>query len=349
VSEVVEVEGRAIGHGQRVFVIAEIGLNHNGDPDLAAQLIRTAAAAGVDAVKLQKRDTRSLLTQELYDAPYEAWYAYGPTYGAHREALELSLEDWAKLRDLAVSLGVIFFASAWDIPSVEHCEQLGLPLYKVASADVTNEPLLDAIGATGKPVIMSTGMSTEDEIAHAVDVVRRHHDQLVLLSCVSTYPAEFEEINLATIPWLRERFGCPVGYSGHERGIAVSSAAVAAGACAVERHFTLDRTMKGPDHAASLEPSGLMKLVRDIRAVERAVGAPKRDLVEREKAVRTKLAKSLVLVRDLPEGHVLEAGDLMAKSPGSGLSPRYAAQLVGRPLARAMRADEHIALTDVAG
>ena len=348
-SSLVRVGGRAIGDGQPVFVIAEIGLNHNGDPELAAQLIRTAAAAGVDAVKFQKRDSRALLTQELYDSPYTAWYSYGTTYGEHREALELSQADLAKLKDIAESLNVIFFASAWDLPSVDVCEELDVPLYKVASADVTNIPLLERLAQTGKPLIMSTGMSTEEELDAAVATIRRHHDDLVLLHCVSTYPSEFDEINLSTIPWLRDRFDCPVGYSGHERGIAVSSAAVAIGACVVERHFTLDRASKGPDHAASLEPPGLMKMVRDIRAIERARGSARTGLVERELSVRAKLGKSLVAARDLPAGHALTEADLVAKSPGTGVAPNALHSLVGRVLKREVRADELVRLEDVRG
>ena len=343
-SDSVEVGNRRIGAGHPVFVIAEIGLNHNGDPDLAAQLLRTAAAAGVDGVKFQKRDAHSLLTQELYDSPYTAWYSYGTTYGEHREALELSVSDLAKLKELADSLNVVFFASAWDLPSVDVCEELEVPLYKIASADVTNLPLIDRLASTGKPLIMSTGMSSEAEIAGAIDAIRRHHDRLVLLHCVSTYPSEFDEIDLATLPWLAERFHCPVGYSGHERGIAVSSAAVAIGACAIERHFTLDRAMKGPDHAASLEPPGLMKLVRDIRAIERALGKIRRQPVERELAVRAKLGKSLVAARTLPAGHVLTAADLSAKSPGTGIPPNALHSLVGRVMARPIEADELLTL-----
>lgn len=343
-SNPVVLGGRSIGTGQPVFVIAEIGLNHNGDPELAAQLVRTAAAAGVDAVKFQKRDAHSLLTQELYDSPYTAWYSYGTTYGEHREALELQVAELAALKQLAESLNVVFFASAWDLPSVDVCEELGVPLYKIASADVTNLPLIDRLASTRKPLIMSTGMSTESEITDAVDAVRRHHDRLILLHCVSTYPSEFDEIDLATIPWLAQRFGCPVGYSGHERGIAVSSAAVAIGACAIERHFTLDRAMKGPDHSASLEPPGLMKLVRDIRAIERARGTIRREPHERELAVRAKLGKSLVAARTLPPGHVLSAADLAAKSPGTGIPPNALHALVGRIVTRQVEADELLTL-----
>jgi sialic acid synthase SpsE len=347
-SDAVRIADRLVGPGQPVFVIAEIGLNHNGDPDLAAKLVRTAAEAGVDAVKFQKRDTHALLTKAQYDAPYEAWYSYGHTYGEHREALELSPETLAGLRDLATELGVVFFASAWDRPSVDVCEDLEIPVYKVASADVTNTPLLERIADTKKPVIVSTGMSTEDEVAAAVDVLRGGGCDVILLHCVSTYPAEFEEINLATLPWLAERFDCPVGYSGHERGIAVSAAAVALGACVVERHFTLDRASKGPDHAASLEPPGLAKLVRDVRAIERAMGTPGLVIVERERAVRQKLGKSLVAGRDLAAGTVLGEGDLVAKSPGDGVSPVHYRELLGRTLCKSLDADAPLSMDALA-
>ena len=347
-ADTVRIGDRLVGAGQPVFVIAEIGLNHNGDPELAAQLIRTAAASGVDAVKFQKRDTKTLLTKELAESAYDAWYSYGTTYGEHREALELSVPDLLKLKDLAESLDVEFFFSAWDLPSVDVCEDIGVRVYKIASADVTNLPLLERVAQTGKPIIMSTGMTEQAEVDRAVDLIRRHHDQIVLLHCVSTYPAEFDEVNLASIPVMRDRYHCPVGYSGHERGIAVSSAAVALGAAAVERHFTLDRASKGPDHAASLEPPGLMKLVRDIRAMERAMGTPRTTLVDRERAVRQKLGKSLVAARALPAGHVLAEGDLLAKSPSKGLPPDELPNVLGKALTRALEPDDHLQADDVA-
>lgn len=344
---VVEIAGKNVGPGYPVYLIAEIGLNHNGDAELAAKLIRTAAASGVDAVKFQKRDSRSLLTRAAYDAPYESPQAYGATYGAHREALELSFEDLRSLKELADSLDVAFIVSAWDLPSVDLCEELGVVAYKVASADVTNLPLLRRLAQLGKPILMSTGMSDEQEIAEAVETVTATNDRLVLLHCVSTYPSDFEEINLAQIGWLRDRFGLPVGYSGHERGIAVTEAAVALGACAVERHFTLDRTMKGPDHAASLEPTGLMRLVRDIRVIETATGDGNRKISDRELQVRKKLGKSLVAAQNLPEGHVLTEQDLIAKSPGTGLAPNRIGELLGRPLVRPIQADEQVTAPDV--
>jgi N-acetylneuraminate synthase/sialic acid synthase len=341
----IDVGGRQIGDGQPVFVVAEIGLNHNGDTKLAEQLVRAAVTAGADAVKFQKRNPRALLTRAQYDSPYTGGNSFGATYGEHREALELSVAELRHLADVAHDLGVTFFASPWDLPSVSACEELAVPLYKIASADVTNVPLIEAVANTRKPVFMSTGMSTEEEVATAVDTIRAHHEQLVLLSCVSTYPAEFEEVNLAVMRWLRDRFDCLVGYSGHERGIAVSAVAVGLGACVIERHFTLDRTMKGPDHAASLEPPGLTRLVRDIRAVETALGSPGLRVAERERTVRAKLAKSVVAARSLPAGRVLSSGDLIAKSPGDGMSPAQIPALMGRTLACAVEEDEKLLAT----
>lgn len=335
-----EFDGRRIGDREPVFVIAEIGLNHNGDPALARKLVQTAAASGADAVKFQKRDSRALLTKAAFDGAYEGPQAYGTTYGAHRQALELSLADLTRLKDLAEDLGLRFLVSAWDLPSVEVCERdLRVGAYKVASADVTNKPLLERLASLNKPIIMSTGMATEEEIERAVETVSSIHKDLVLLYCVSTYPSDFDEINLAQIDWMRQRFDCSVGYSGHERGIAISEAAVALGASVVERHLTLDRTMKGPDHAASLEPTGFMRLVRDIRAIERSMGTTERVLSDREMTVRRKLGKSLVVALPLPKGHVLRQEDLIAKSPGTGFPPYLLDELVGRRLATAVDAD----------
>lgn len=344
---VIEVGGRSVGDGQPAFVVAEIGLNHNGDVRIAEQLVRGAATAGSDAVKFQKRDSRALLTADAYDAPYDSPQAYGATYGEHREALELTVTELAELKALAESLGVVFLISAWDKPSVAVCEELGVVAYKVASADVTNHPLLQCLAATAKPLVMSTGMSTQQEVAQAVALVRAHHDDLILLHCVSTYPTEFAEINLSQMLWLRDEFGCPVGYSGHERGIAVSAAAVAMGACLVERHFTLDRTMKGPDHAASLELPGLSRLVRDIRAVEAALGAPASRLSTREQAVRNKLGKSIVTTRPLDAGASLASSDLAAKSPGVGMPPYRMHEVVGRRLQRSVALDHILQDSDL--
>ena len=269
------------------YVIAEIGNNHQGELATAKELIRAAKICGADAVKSQKRDIDSLLTPQEYARPYESRHAFGRTYGEHREALELSRGQWAEMFTYAAELGIDFFASPWDITSARLLCELGCPLFKVPSAALTNHPLLVEIASYGRPVVLSTGMSTLQEIDEAVRLLK--DTELYILQCTSAYPAEFDSINLKVMPALAARHGRPVGLSGHHRGIAVDGAAVALGARVVERHFTLDRTWKGTDHAASLEPPGLEKLVRDIRAVEQALGSSTKCVLACEESARNKL------------------------------------------------------------
>lgn len=325
----IRIGDRLVGERQPCFVIAEGGVNHNGERDLALKLIDVAARAGADAIKFQKRSIPDILIRAALDAPYVKPTALGATYGEHRERLELADEVYGELADAARKRNLVFLASAWDRPSADFLDALGVPAFKMASADLTNLPLLDHVARKRKPIILSTGMSEMEEIADAVATVRRHHDELILLQCTSTYPAENEDLNLRAIDLLRREFGLLVGYSGHERGIAPSEAAVALGACVVERHVTTDRTLAGPDHAASLEPRGLGLLVRNIRNVEAALGAPVKRVLERERPVRERLAKSVVAARDIRAGERLGANDLTVKGPGSGISPRFLGALVG--------------------
>ncbi len=280
----------------RCYVIAEIGQNHQGELSLAKELLHAAKLCGVDAVKSQKRDIMELLTPEERARPYTTAHAFGPTYGEHRQALELSREDYAELFAYARSLDIEFFASPWDISSAKTLDELGAPLFKIASASLTNHALLNAVAATGKPVILSTGMSTIDEIDAAV--ARLDGVEHYLLQCTSAYPASFDTIHLRAMQTLAERYDLTVGLSGHHKGIAVDAAAVALGARIIERHFTLDRTWKGSDHAASLEPPGLAKLVRDIRAVEAALGDGDKRVLDCEISARTKLRSPAKLVRE---------------------------------------------------
>lgn len=266
----VTIGTRVIGGGRPAYVIAEIGLNHNGDVDLAKRLIDVAADAGADAVKFQKRTPEIATPEHMRDVPRETpWGTM--TYLDYRRRVEFDRAQYIEISDHALLRGLEWFASPWDVPSVAFLEELGVAAHKVASASLTDHALLRALADTGKPVILSTGMSTMAEIDAAVSVLGT--DRLVLMHATSTYPMEPGEANLRMIPALRERFpGVPVGYSGHERGLQISLAAVALGAVAVERHITLDRTMWGSDHAASLEPTGLTHLVRDIRVIESALG-----------------------------------------------------------------------------
>ncbi|MCC6176783.1 MAG: N-acetylneuraminate synthase family protein [Chloroflexi bacterium] len=325
----IEIEGRTIGEGHPCYVIAEAGVNHNGDPQLAKRLVDIAADAGADAVKFQKRTVADILIAEALMRPYTVPTSLGATYGEHREKLELSAEDYQMLRDHARARGITLLASAWDVRSVDLLDGLGIPAFKIASADCSNLPLVEYIARTGKPVLLSTGMSDLAEVDEAVETVRRHNDRLVLFQCTSTYPCDNDQINLRVMQTYRERYGCVVGYSGHERGLAPTEAAVALGANVVERHFTIDRTMIGPDHAASLEPSGLQRLIRNIRNIEKALGSPEKRILEPERKVRERLAKSIVARQDIPAGAVITAEMLTVKGPGTGLKPGVLPLLVG--------------------
>ncbi|KZE89929.1 N-acetylneuraminate synthase family protein [Microbacterium sp. TNHR37B] len=266
----VTIGSRTIGAGHPTYVIAEIGLNHNGDVEIAKQLIDVARRAGADAVKFQKRTPEIATPAHMRDVPRDTpWGTM--SYLEYRYRVEFNREQYVEIGDYATMSGLDWFASPWDVPSVHFLEDLGVVAHKVASASLTDGEMLEALRATGKPIILSTGMSTLEQIDRAVQILGT--DNLILLHATSTYPMEAEEANLRVIPALRERYaGVPVGYSGHERGLQISLAAVALGAVAVERHITLDRTMWGSDHSASLEPAGLEHLVRDIRVIEEALG-----------------------------------------------------------------------------
>ena len=239
---------------------------------------------------------------------------------------------------LCRSKDITFLASAWDIRSADFLDELGVPAFKTASADLTNLPLTEHVAQKGKPVLMSTGMATMEEIADAVTTVRKYHDQLIILHCTSTYPCENKDVNLRVMETLSRTFGASVGYSGHERGLAPSEAAAALGAVVIERHFTLDRAMIGPDHAASLEPTGLALLVRNIWNIKESLGSPSKRILEGESALRHRLAKSVVSTSDIPKGSIITRDKLTIKGPGTGIAPRLLDQLVG------VVAKKHIAM-----
>jgi sialic acid synthase SpsE len=246
---------------------------------------------------------------------------------------------WYRLRDLALGLGLEFLGSAWDRGSADLLEALEVPAFKTPSAALTDLGLLEYISRKGRPMIVSTGMSTLEEVDQAVERILRHTDQLILLQCTSAYPSDFGDVHLRVMDTYRQRYGVLVGYSGHERGICVTEAAATLGACLVERHFTKDRTLPGPDHAASLEPQGLFKLVRDIREIELAMGSPHKQLLEAEVPVRQRLAKSVVAARHIAAGSILSAEMLVAKGPGDGIPANHLDQLVGRVAAVDIEAD----------
>ncbi|HTX92041.1 MAG TPA: N-acetylneuraminate synthase family protein [Anaerolineales bacterium] len=335
----IKIGDRLIGDGHPTYIIAEIGVNHNGIPQLAFELIDIAADAGVDAVKFQKRKLDTIYPQKYLDnvnAGEKSLRYLLPIL----QRVELPESTYHEIAEHCRKKGVTFLCTPFDKESADFLEGLDVPAFKVASADLTNLPLLDHLTKKGKPLILSTGMCRPDEVDFTVKFLEERKAQFALLHCNSTYPAAFEDINLRYMDQLR-KYGVPVGYSGHERGIAVSIVAAALGANILERHITLDRAMDGPDHAASLEPQGFKKMVRDIRLVTLALGTGEEKYFSRGEILnRETLAKSLVAARKIEAGEEITADMVTVKGPGLGLSPQRYPELVGRRAERNIEIDE---------
>jgi len=335
-----QLGSQTVGGSEPTYIIAEIGINHQGEVEIAKKLIKEAADAGANAVKFQKRTIKRILTHEGLEMPYDNRNSFGKTYGEHKKALELSESDYQELKAFAEEHEVDFIASGWDEESIDFLDNLGIPFFKMASADLTNIPLLVHTAKKNKPMIISTGMASMEMVETAVNAIKPFQVPLCILQCTSTYPSVFEEINLGVIHTFKQSFSdAVIGYSGHELGIAITEAAVALGAKIVERHFTLDRTMKGGDHAASLEPGGFSKLVRDIRHIESAMGGTIKQVQESEAPIFKKLAKSVVSLVKLPAGTTLSRDMLTTKGPGTGISPARMDELIGRSVLKDIDAD----------
>ena len=276
-----------VGDGHPCYVVAEIGINHNGDFDIAKKLIDVAVIAGCNAVKFQKRTIDVVYSAEELARPRES--PYGTTNGELKYGLEFEKEEFDEIDRYCREKKITWYASPWDERSVDFLEQYDTPCYKLASASITDDELLKHIKSKGRLVILSTGMSNMDQVDHAVNILGK--ENLLLLHACSTYPAYYDELNLKVIPVLKQRYDVLVGYSGHETGLPSSVAAAVLGACMVERHITLDRSMWGSDHAASLEPNGIMRLVRDIRLVETSMGDGVKRVIEREIPIMKKLRR----------------------------------------------------------
>ena len=335
----IKIGDRIIGDGYPTYIIAEIGVNHNGILALALKLIDIAVDAGADAVKFQKRKLESLYAEKYLDnvnAGEKTLRYMLPIL----QQVELPDHDYDEILAHCQKRNITFLCSAFDIESADFLSSLGVPAYKVASADLTNLPLLEHLVAKGKPLILSTGMSRMEEVEITVDFLNQRNAEFALLHCNSTYPTAFEDINLRFMERLKE-FGVPVGYSGHERGIAVSTVASALGASIIERHLTLDRTMDGPDHASSLEPQGFSKMVRDIKQVHLALGVGDEKFFSRGEILnREVLGKSLVAAVRLEPGEIITANKVAVKGPALGISPQNYPQLIGRTVERVIDKDE---------
>ena len=332
-----------IGDESRCYVIAEIGHNHQGNLDKARELFREAKLAGAHAVKLQKRDNRGLYTRAAYNKPYDNENSFGSTYGEHREFLEFGLQEYRELQTFAAELGVDFFSTAFDLVSADFLRDLDVPAYKIASGDLKSTPLLRHVASFGKPVVISTGGAVIDDVQRAYDTIMPINPQLAILQCTAGYPAAFEELDLRVISTFRERFpGAVIGFSSHDNGIAMPVAAYMLGARIVEKHFTLNRASKGTDHAFSLEPVGLRKMVRDLERTHKALGDGLKKIYDSEKAPITKMGKSLVVARDVPSGHILGPGDIVMKSPGGGIPPYELDKVLGRVTLRPLMEDDFL-------
>lgn len=345
----VKIGKKYVGEGEPVFFIAEVGNNHNGDYYLAKKTVEEAVKAGADAVKLQKRFVDEVFAKELLEKPQTKDQIYGKTYGEYRKNLELGMDDFKKLKKIAEGLGALFFATPFDKKSVDFLEGIGADVYKIASFDVTNLPLLDYVARLKKPIILSSGLSTQEELDEAVDAILGYHDKLVVLHCVSVYPTPDDKINIATLKMIKDRYApLPVGYSGHENDILPTIAAIANGARVVERHITLDRSMPGPDHGTvSIEPEDFRQMVEYARRVEKMFGGGIKEVLEDEAPTRNKHTKSIVSKVKIPKGKKITASMLTVKSPGYGLKPKMLKDVIGKKTKVSVPADTVLKEEDV--
>jgi sialic acid synthase len=343
------IDGKRVHDDGDCYVIAEIGHNHQGSIEKALEMVRVGAECGVDAVKFQKRENRVLFTREFYDSPYDNENSFGATYGQHREALELGRDEWVELRRHTRELGLSFVAAAFDFPSADFLAELDISAFKFASGDLVNVPLLRHVAAFGKPILLSTGGGTMEDIDRAVQAILPLNSRLCVLHCTASYPAEAEDLNLRVITTLRERYPeLVIGLSDHHNGIAMALVAYMLGGRVIEKHFTLNHALKGTDHPFSLMPEGMRKLVRDLRRAPIALGDGVKRRLPSEDRPLTKMGKKLVAARDLEAGHVLAEADFAIKSPADGGLPPYELdRLVGRTLQRGLGADETITFDDL--
>jgi len=340
---------------KKVFIIAEAGVNHNGDMRIAKELIDVAADSGADAVKFQTYISEKVMTRYVGKAKYQA--ANTGCDGSHLEMsrqLELSFDDFCQLKDYCDNAGIMFLSTPFDFPSVDFLDAL-VPAYKIPSGEITNLPLLEHVARKNKPIIMSTGMSNLQEVERAVHLIKASGNPaasdifapLTLLHCTSNYPTAFSDANLRAINTLHAHFNLPAGYSDHTPGIEASIAAVALGATVIEKHFTIDKEMPGPDHKASIEPVELRRMVEAIRNIEAALGTGEKVMTASESEIRDIARRSLIAACDLTAGTVLTAALLEIKRPGSGISPVDMERVIGKRLKNDIREDEVITWDDL--
>ncbi|QEK11314.1 N-acetylneuraminate synthase [Crassaminicella thermophila] len=345
----IKTYNRVIDDGHKTFIIAEAGVNHNGDINLAKKLIDAAVDAGADAVKFQTFKAEKIVIKKAEKAEYQKITTNNDESQFHMlKKLELSYEDHVQLYNYCRKKNIMFLSTPFDMDSVDLLEKIGIEVYKISSGDITNMPLLKYIASKNKPIILSTGMSNLGEIEEAIEWIKgAGNEKIILLHCTTNYPTEYKDVNLRAMNTMKEAFKLPVGYSDHTLGIEVPIAAVAMGACVIEKHFTLDKQMKGPDHKASLEPKELKKMVRTIRNIEICLGNGIKKCIENELENRLIGRKSIVAAHDIKKGEVLKLESIDFKRPGSGIEPKYYMNLIEKKITRDIKEDEIIRWNDI--
>jgi N,N'-diacetyllegionaminate synthase len=337
----IRIGNRIIGKDHPCYIIAEAGINHNGDIKLAKKLVKAAAKSGADAVKFQTFSADSIATKTAQKAAYQKRIsdASESQYEMLRR-LELSRDSFSLLSEYAETCGIEFLSSPFDLNSAELLESIGVRAFKIPSGEITNIPLLEHVGKYKKPVVLSTGMAEMDEIHEGISAIHRGGaKQIVLLHCVTSYPTPLETANLLMITTLAKEFVVPVGFSDHTEGVIAATLARALGACVIEKHFTLDRNLPGPDHKASLEPAELAELVQQVRLVERALGDGKKHIGKTEAAIRKIARKSLVAATAIPKGTRITRDMIDMKRPGTGIETKNLKEVVGKRAGKAIRKD----------
>lgn len=326
-----------------VYIIAEAGVNHNGSFELACRLVDEAKKAGADCIKFQTFKSDKLVSKNANKAEYQKETTGDSSQKDMLKALELSYADFEKLKEYCDQTGIRFLSTPFDFDSIDFLNTIDMPFWKIPSGEVTNLPYLLAIAKTGKPVVMSTGMCNMDEIAAAIKVLKENGTaEIKLLHCNTEYPTPFEDVNLNAMKTMRDTFGLETGYSDHTKGIEVPVAAVALGAAIIEKHFTLDRNMEGPDHKASLEPQELQAMVSSIRHIEKALGSAEKKPSPSEQKNIEVARKSIVAAKDIRKGETLTGENLTVKRPGSGISPMRWFEVLGTEAVRDFTEDELI-------
>lgn len=342
----IKIGDKLIGVSEPCYIIAEIGINHNGQVDLAKKLIDAAIECGVDAVKFQKRSLNNLYKDDVINDPNIDSQGLEILLGVLQE-VEFDESEYEEIISYCRQKNITFLCTPWDTSSVDFLEKFNVPAYKIASADMTNLPLIQHIAKTGKPMIISTGMSTLEEIEKTVDFVKKQNAQFALLHCNSTYPSPVDLLNLNLIPVLRTKFDVPIGYSGHEPGIIPSLTAANMESVIIERHITLDRNMDGIDQAASLEPTEFANLVKYVRESEKARGTAIKKMTRGEILQREVLAKSIVCASDISEGDVFSEKNIEIKGPAKGLSPQYYYEILGKKSTRNIKKGQYLLPIDL--